>query len=359
LLTTHSPGDDPQALRERLPDCKSIVSFPYATPKWNSWKFPFLLLRSWFSRLPVDLWKCRVPELRDEVTRLMGKRSVDVCVADFMVAIANVKMNGPVPVVYFSHNVEYLIWRRLCDNEKRIWRRMLLEIEWRKMRRCEAATCEQAKLTVAVSAQDRDVLQLLAPDAAISDIPTGVDISYFAPHQNTEIPDRLVYLGSMDWYPNEDAVLYFIESILPAIRRECPEVSLFVVGRNPGRILQQAAALAEVKVTGTVDDIRPFLAQASVVIVPLRIGGGTRLKIFEAIAMGKSVVSTTIGAEGLPLVNGINFICADEPQMFADEVVALLRDPERRRRIGNAGQQLVEQHYSWNRVAEDFAALIQ
>jgi len=359
LLTTHHPDEDPQALREQLPRCERIVSVPYAVPKWNSARFPFVLLRSWLSPMPVDLLKCRVPALRREAARLIAARAVDLCVADFLVAVPNVPPADPVPVVFFAHNVEYMIWQRLRDNEVRAWRRALLEIEWRKMRRYEAEACRRARLTVAVSPPDRDVLAGLAPGADVRAVATGVDVSYFAPDPGTEVPDRLVYVGSMDWHPNEDAVLYFMDAILPLIRRERPAVSLTVVGRRPSRRLRQAAATAGVRVTGTVEDVRAFVAEAAAVVVPLRVGGGTRLKIFEALAMGKAVVSTTVGAEGLPLIDGAHFVRADEPEAFARAVVALLRDPELRYRIGLAGRRLVEERYAWAQVTEEFEMLLE
>ncbi len=358
LLTTHGPDEDPQALRAQLPRSE-VISVPHAVPKWNSARFPWVLLRSWFSSLPVDLWKCRVAALRCEIVNRVAMQAVDLCVADFMVAVPNVALAGPVPVVYFAHNVEYMIWKRLHDNEPRSWRRALLAIEWRKMRRCEAATCRDALLTVAVSTQDRDALAALAPNAAVRAVPTGVDIDYFAPDHGAEIPDRLVYVGSMDWQPNEDAVLYFIDAILPRIRRARPAVSLTVVGRNPSRRLQRRAVEAGVRLTGTVDDVRAFVAEAAVVVVPLRVGGGTRLKIFEALAMGKAVVSTTVGAEGLPLIDGTHWMRADEPAAFAAAVVALLRNPARRRQLGTAGRRLVEEHYSWAQIAAAFETLIE
>lgn len=289
----------------------------------------------------------------------MATQSVDLCVADFMVAVPNMSLAGPVPVVYFAHNVEYMIWKRLHDNETRSWRRVLLGIEWRKMRRCEASACNDAHLTVAVSPQDRDALAALAPDGEVRAVPTGVDIDYFVPDDDAETPDHLVYMGSMDWHPNEDAVLYFIDTILPRIRRARPAVSLTVVGRNPSRHLQRVAAQAGVRITGTVDDVRAFVAAAAVVVVPLRVGGGTRLKIFEALAMGKAVVSTTVGAEGLPLIDGTHWLRADEPAAFAEAVVTLLRDPARRRQLGAAGRRLVEERHSWAQVATEFEALIE
>jgi glycosyltransferase involved in cell wall biosynthesis len=359
LLTTHSLEQEAAGLRERLPHCERIVSVPYTAPKWRSLRFPFLLMCSWFSSLPVDLWKSRVSAVRREAERLIAAGEVDLCVADFLCALPNVPRNCPVPVVYFSHNVEHMIWKRLCANAARLWQRLPLELEWRKLRRYEGAAGRRVALTIAVSEQDRDMLAKLAPAAAIRAVATGVDISYFAPRNSPQQPERLVFVGSMDWQPNEDAILYFIDAILPLIRARIPAVTLSVVGRSPGERLRRAAAQSGVDVSGTVDDVRDFMADAAVYIVPLRIGGGTRLKIFEALAMAKAVVSTTVGAEGLPLCHGTHFLQADEPQAFADAVIGLLQDPERRRRIGMAGRQLVEEHYSWTQVATEFESLLK
>lgn len=355
LLTTHGPADDPEELKARLPNCERVVSFPYAAPKWNSPRFAAALLRSWFSHLPVDLWKHRVAPLREETSRLMESNAVDLCVADFLFAVPNVPLGGPVPVVFFAHNVEYMIWKRLAETKTSLWQRPLLEHEWRKIRRYEVNTVRRAELTVAVSQTDRDMLATDAGAGNSHAIPTGVDAAYFAPTGARESPHHLVFTGSMDWHPNDDAIRYFVETILPMIRREIPQVSLSVVGRNPGAGLRRMAQEAGIDVTGTVDDVREHVARAAVYIVPLRIGGGTRLKIFEALAMGKPVVSTSIGAEGLPLVDGQHFICADDPSTFARSVVSLLHDAERRRALGRAGRQLVLDHYSWARVARDFA----
>ncbi len=354
LLTTHSPWENPQALGEQLPRLEQFISVPHAPPKWRSARFPLLLLRSWFSALPVDLWKSRVAALQSEAARMLAAREVDLCVADFLAAVPNLPPSTAVPVVFFAHNVEHMIWKRLRDNAAGAWRRVLLEVEWRKMRRYEAVACRRARLTVAVSESDRDALAALAPGARLCTVPTGVDIFHFAAQQGAETPTRLVYVGSMDWHPNEDAILFFIDAILPLIRREIRAVSLTVVGRNPSKRLLRATERAGVRVTGTVEDVRPFIADAALCVVPLRIGGGTRLKIFEALAMGKAVVSTTVGAEGLPLIDGEHFVCADEPTAFARAVVSLLRDPARRRALGTAGRELVVACYSWAQVAREF-----
>jgi glycosyltransferase involved in cell wall biosynthesis len=356
VVTTHAPGEDPENLAAQLPYAEEVVSIPYAIPKHGSWRFAAALLRSWCSPLPVDLLKCRAPGVVQAVQQRLDAQGVDICVADFFIATANVPMTTSVPVVFFAHNVEYMIWKRLCEVEsRRLLRRLPLALEWRKMRRSEAGACARASMTLTVSEADRARLAADVPGAAIQAIPTGVDTSYFAPRGSQELPAALVFTGSMDWYPNEDAVLYFLESILPRIRREVPGASFSIVGRSPtARVIAAAAASVGVRVTGTVDDVRPHMAQGAVYVVPLRIGGGTRLKIFEAFAMGKAVVSTTVGAEGLPLVSGQHFMQADDPADFARAVVTLLQDPLRRRSLGAAGRELVETRYSWKQVAREF-----
>lgn len=359
LVTTHHPDEDPAALRTQLPQCEAVVSIPYAAPKWNSPRFPAMLLRSWFSSLPVDLWKCRVAALRHEVSQHLASGDFDLCIADFLVAVPNVPLQKVTPVVFFAHNVEHMIWKRLGANEKRPWFKFLLEIEWRKMRRYEARACREANLTIAVSEQDRELLAANSPGARVYAMPTGVDVGYFTADGTPEEPLQLVFTGSMDWHPNEDAMLYFMHKILPAVRRELPGVRLTVVGRNPGKRLLQAAKAADVAVTGTVDDVRPYMSAAPVYVVPLRIGGGTRLKIFEALSMCKAVVSTSVGAEGLPLIPGEHYVQADDAAAFAAAIVALLRDPGRRTALGLAGRSLTQMRYSWPQVTREFAAFCE
>lgn len=353
VLTTHAPEDDDSALAKNLPQAK-VVSFPYAGPKQGSARFAMALSRSWLSPLPVDLLRWRVPALRAESERCLQSGAVDVCVADFLAAAPNLPLDTATPLVLFEHNVEHMIWRRLAHVERRPARRALLEVEWRKMYRFEARACATARLTLAVSEADRSVLARLAPGKRFHVVPTGVDTTYFHPNGSRAIAPELVFTGAMDWYPNEDAILHFTATILPRIRAAVPAATLNVVGRSPTPRLRTAVERAGGRVTGTVDDVRPFVHEASVFVVPLRVGGGTRLKIFEALAMGKAVVSTSVGAEGLPVTSGVHFLQADDPDEFADAVVSLIRDPGRRRTLGGAGRRLVEQRYSWTQVAREF-----
>ncbi len=356
VITTHGKGDDPEGLKQQLAGCERVISVPYAVPKRGSAAFVGAVARSWFSHYPVDLWKWRVPEVRHAVCEVLASGNVDLCIADFLFAAANVPMSPRVPVLLFEHNVEYLIWQRLANLETSAWKRALFEMEWRKLRACEAAACRRAALTVTVSDDDRQRLENLGAGIRAVPILTGVDTSYFTPRRSAEVPGRLVFSGSMDWHPNEDAVCYFADEVLPRIRADVPGVSFTIVGRNPSARVRQLAARPGIVVTGTLDDVRPSIAEGSVYVVPLRAGSGTRIKIFEALSMGKAVVSTSVGAEGLALESGRHFLAADTAHDFAHAVIRLLRDAARRRALGDAGRALVETNYSWSKVARLFEA---
>ena len=199
---------------------------------------------------------------------------------------------------------------------------------------------------------DAAVFQRHCAKDAIEIIPNGVDITHYLPDFTTEAPAHLIYIGSMDWYPNEDAVAFFADEVLPRIQEKVPDVRFSIVGGNPSGRVQKLAERDGVVVTGRVPEIKPYFAEATVFVVPLRIGSGTRLKILEALAMGKAIVSTTVGAEGLDLKDGEEIFIADEPIAFADAVTRLLMDSELRRRIGENGRARVERDYDWRSIGE-------
>ncbi len=357
VLTSSDDAGQRQSLRRELPECADVVAVSHRIPKWRSRGFAVALARSWLSPLPVEIRRCSVPALRAEAARRLTGADFDLCIADFLAASINVPACSRVPLLLFSHNVEHMIWKRLAAVERRPLQRAALELEWRKLRQFEASAAMRAAVTVAVSAEDAAQIARLAPQAQIRAIPTGVDTDYFAPGGRESQSEEIVYVGSMDWWPNEDAVRYFLREILPAVRLQIPAVRFTVVGREPSRELRAEAERHGARLTGTVADVRPFVRNASLCVVPLRVGGGTRLKIFEALAMAKAVVATPVGAEGLPLVDNRHFVCADGPRAFAAAVVSLLRDPARRLELGRNGCDLVQTRYSWSRVSTSFEAL--
>jgi glycosyltransferase involved in cell wall biosynthesis len=288
------------------------------------------------------------------VTAALATGRYDRVVCDFLVPAVNLPSRLPCASVLFTHNVEAEIWRRHADTADSFPRRLLYRQQWRRMRRFERRTLARFDRVLAVSDVDRDTFARLYPgalDAPAAVIPTGVDTTYFTPAPTAPAGHRLVFTGSMDWLPNVDGVLHFCRDILPLIRRQVPDVAFTIVGRAPTHTVRNLADEPGVSVTGRVDDVRPYLAEAAAYVVPLRIGGGTRLKIFEAMAAGRAVVSTSIGAEGLPTEPGRHLLLADAPESFAASVVALLTRPALRHSVEGEARALVANGYDWRHAA--------
>jgi sugar transferase (PEP-CTERM/EpsH1 system associated) len=312
--------------------------------------------------LPYAVGTYRSPAFKAKIQELLDQQAFHLVVCDFLAPAVNLPPVLPCPSVLFTHNVEAEIWRRHAETHRGRLAFGLYDTQHRRMLACEDSALQRFDGILTVSEADRNTFTRLYPEVRAKPmwvIPTGVDTEYFAPDATAVSEPRLVFTGSMDWLPNEDAMRFFCHDVLPLIRAEEPRARLSIVGRAPTAAVR-ALADEHIEVTGTVPDVRPFMRKAAVHVVPLRIGGGTRLKIFEAMAMGQAVVSTTIGAEGLPLIDGEHAIIADGPRAFADAVVSLLRDTRRRHALSAAARRLVVDHYDWSAAAEVLdAALTQ
>jgi polysaccharide biosynthesis protein PslH len=360
-LFTYFAADGEDLHHELEQEFSRVISIPLPIPYGRAFGETLRYLRFLPSSLPYTVSKFSSPSVRERLQKHIDQDKPDIIICDFVFAAAPIPWDSPIAKVLFTHNVEASIWKqhyRLAKNP--VWR-WVAHREFRAMERYECKYLNRADHVLTVSEQDRDAFANFVDPSRITVIPTGVDLDYFRPSPELEeTPNSLVFSGAMDWMPNEDGILYFIHEILPLIRRDIPEISLCVVGRDPSRKLRDlAASLPSIQVTGRVEDIRPFVQRGAVYVVPLRIGGGTRLKIFEAMAMGKAVVSTTIGAEGLPLNPGKDVIIADQPQEFADTTLALLRDPSQRVQLGRAARELVETQFSWESVVQPFNSVLE
>jgi sugar transferase (PEP-CTERM/EpsH1 system associated) len=342
--------------------CSRLETVPRTDAAKGTSRFYLDAARYLFDPTPYAIAKYRSQAFRERVTSLLESESFDLVVCDFLVPAINMPDRLPCRSILFTHNVEAEIWRRHAENASNGVSRRLLRQQWHRMLRFERRALSRFDLVLAVSEADKETFGRLYPNAVrrpIHVIQTGVDTTYFSPTAAVSANPHLVFTGSMDWLPNEDGMLYFVNDILPHVRGAFPDVTLSIIGRAPTPAVQRLAERSGITVTGRVDDVRPHVGAGSVYVVPLRIGGGTRLKIFEAMAMGKAVVSTTIGAEGLPVTPGENILIADDPQAFAGAVVALLRDAEMRRQIESQARRLVVERYDWSAVAADFEHALQ
>jgi sugar transferase (PEP-CTERM/EpsH1 system associated) len=339
---------------------RRLVLLPLDLPAPKSFAEGLYYARQLFSGLPYNIAKFCPPRVGRRLGELLQQEPCDLLLCDFAIAGGVVPWEAPPVKVLFAHNIEAAIWRRHGQVARNPLWKLLSWREYYLMDRAERRYASRADAVVTVSEHDRRHFARSVAAEKTFVIPTGVDVEYFQPAPSEEQAATLVFTGSMDWLPNEDAVVYFVDRILPRIRQEFPHATLWIVGRRPSaRLKALATSDTGIRVTGRVEDIRPYVRAAAVYIVPLRVGGGTRLKIFEALAMGKAVVSTTIGAEGLPVRDGENIVLADTPQDFASRVTDLLRDREHRRQLGIAARRLVERHYSWSAVARQFEDILE
>jgi sugar transferase (PEP-CTERM/EpsH1 system associated) len=349
-----SPDQPPEHIDGMREVAREVHVVPRANAAKGSLRFYAEAALHLLDPLPYAVGKYRSRAFRRRVEELLRTGRFDLVVCDFLVPAVNLPRRLPCPSVLFTHNVEAEIWRRHAETRSGRLGRFLYQTQHRRMLQFEARTLARFDGVLGVSEADRDTFARLYPGAIkapVHVIPTGVDTEFFSPAPSRPDSRSLVFTGSMDWLPNEDAMLFFCREVLPLIRREEPEVTLSIVGRAPTAAVARLAQQSGVVVTGRVDDVRPHIADAAIYIVPLRIGGGTRLKIFEAMSMGKAVVSTTIGAEGLPVTDGTHLMLADAPQAFADGVVRLLRDVGQRRSLEADARALVVEHYDWAAVA--------
>jgi glycosyltransferase involved in cell wall biosynthesis len=298
--------------------------------------------------------------------------------------------HGPPIVIFDDHNCEYMLQKSYARVDARIprhWPGALYSlIQWQKLWRYEAQVCRRAHHVLAVSRTDAQALEQLAPNLTVTVIPNGIDTSLYEPacHVVTRESDAgrspsLVFTGKMDFRPNVDAACWFADAIWPRVRAEVPEARFYIVGQRPHPRLDRLRADTATTLTGWVEDVRPYIAGATVYVAPLRMGSGTRLKLLEAMALGSAIVSTRMAAEGLTdaeseLVpregraadpasgfvandRGLILVDDDDPAAFANAVIALLRDPARRSRLGIAAREFVERHYDWRVIVPRLEAL--
>lgn len=311
-----------------------------------------------FTRQPDMALRLASPLYRQRLADWLQRESFDIVHVEGIELAPYLELleaARPRPFILFDdHNCEYLLQKRACLTDLRQPRRWhgaaYSFVQWHRLERYEAQACCRADHVVAVSAADAAALRALVPGLNPTVIPNGLDLAAYAPDM-TPAPGMgehaLVFSGKMDYRPNIDAVLWFAHHVLPRVRQHVPQAHLWVVGQQPHRRLEPLRADPAITLTGWVESPQPFIAGAAVYVVPMRMGGGTRLKVLEAMAMERAVVATRLGAEGFPVTDGQELLLADEPTAFAEAVVSLLRDPQRRVYLGRAARAFVQTRYDW------------
>jgi polysaccharide biosynthesis protein PslH len=332
---------------------------PGETSKRGGARFFASVAANVFSPYPFTISRNYDPAVRAKIAGLLSAERYDLLICDTIV-MARHTIGLPAPAsILFQHNVEAQILRRHADISTGRVKRWFMRDQWRKMVRFEKDCGNHFDGVIAVSEQDKVLFERDYGWNHVRAIDTAVDEEFFQSDGTDEVPGRVVFLGSMDWMPNQDGVRWFVREVWPAVQAAHPQATFHIVGRNPPAEIRALSATPGVTVVGGVPDVRPHLGAAAVVVVPLLVGGGTRLKIYEAMASGRAVVSTGIGAEGLPVVPGEHYLRADDPTAFAKAIGTLLASAEARNGIGRAADRFVRTNYGSEPVARQFEAICQ
>jgi len=360
LLSFQSPGQDPQPAPPLIETCARVETVPQPERTIRDRLRDMLItrqpdmalrlasgqftrrLKNWLAREPFDVVHIEGIELAPYLDLIEAAQ--------------------PRPLALFDdHNCEYLLQKRVCLTDLRAparWPGAAYSfVQWRRLLRYEAHVCRRADRVLAVSEPDAAALRKLAPEINVVVVPNGIDTRAYTPVPTHSHTPTLVFTGTMDFRPNVDAVLWFARQVLPLVRAEVANAHFVIVGQRPHRRLDELRGDPAITLTGWVEDTRPYIAEAAVYVAPLRMGGGTRLKLLEAMAMGKPVVATRLGAEGFPVTHGRELLLVDTPSDFAAAVVGLLHAPERRIELGQAGRDFVEERYDWRVIVPQVEAV--
>lgn len=332
--------------------CRTVEYFPLWA-KASSLHRVAALATSACSSTPFSMIAHRSRTFAQRVTELLRTVPFDVVHVDTLALCQFADSDrSSITAVLTHHNIESILMERRAQVETRVLARQFLQREAAKLGEVERLASRRFDLNIVMSRNDASALASRAPGVRTAVVPNGVNIEYFTPDSDQETP-ALIYGGGMNMFANRDAVMYFLAEIWPCVRAQRPDVKFFAVGQDPPKELVELAQRdSQVVVTGYVSDIREFIRQAAVYVVPLRVGGGTRLKVLDAMAMGKALVSTSIGCEGIDVRGDVHLVVADTPVAFAEATLALLADRGRRLALGCAARELVARRYAWPVVGQ-------
>ena len=343
-----SPAEVEAALRG-LREIVSVEAFPIPQER-NRARFLYDHLRSAITGRAYTKYAYESRAVRSRLRELLRTQRFALVHLDSLDLCAYLPAVEDLPVVCVHHNVESRLLHRRAKAEATPWRHWYLAHQARLLQREERYWCPRVALNIAVSASDAETLARIAPGAAITVVPNGVDTNYFRPDESLE--SDVLFVGGSNWFPNRDARDHFVAEILPRIRSRGCDARVRWVGHASAADRLEFRDRHGIEMTGYVDDVRPYFREAACFVVPLRVGGGTRLKILDAWAMGKAVVSTTVGCEGLEAIDGENILIRDTPADFAEAVHAVCTDALLRHQLGASARATAERTYGWDRLGE-------
>jgi glycosyltransferase involved in cell wall biosynthesis len=322
-----------------------------SVPPKSGLGFYFRLLANLFSDLPYSVQTHTSREMQAKVKELAEHGDVDLWQCEWSPYAENVLGLVDQPVLVMAHNVESLIWQRMWENERNRLKRWYIKRQWKKFEEFERQVFSQSTLTVAVSEADAQLARTRYQAHRVAVVENGVDVQLFSPGDQARDPHEILFLGSLDWRANLDGVKMLLDEVLPLVLKQEPLAKLSIVGRKPPKwLIERIEREPAVSLFADVPDVRPYLNRCGVMAVPLRVGGGSRLKILEAMAAGCPVVSTAVGAEGLELEPETHYLQASAPQALAEALVNCIQSPVDAAGRAEAAHQAVFERYDWRRL---------
>lgn len=316
-------------------------------------------LKSLFSNKTYQYYQFYSAEMQSAITTRLNTGRYDLIVAEFS-QMGYYDLKKDIPSYVDQHNVEYEIMQRTYETERSPLRKLLARSEWKKYQQQEITNCEKFTGCLTTSVRDAEILQGRSPQLQCHVIPNGVDSDFFRARESAFDPNLILFTGTISYYPNTEGILWFHKNIWPLIKKQKPQAHFCIAGKAPPPEVENLAkADSQITVTGPVDDMRDYYERAAVVVVPLRVGGGTRLKILEGMAMEKAIVSTTLGAEGINHTNGKNILLRDTPEEFTNAVIDVMDKPELRAGLEKQGRTLVEAQYDWKAVTSSLCDIFE
>lgn len=344
--TLTSPEMIAESRAELEKHCAAVEYFPLWPKKSRLHKYGGLML-GLFSSRPFSFLAHRSHALRKRIDEILANGNIDLIHCDTIALAQYFKRKWNIPAVLTHHNIESELMDRRAEVQGNPLARFYLKREVSKLRAAEIAESVRFNINITMSEVDAQKLRKLVPDARTAVIPNGVDLDYFKPITGLETRS-VIYTGGMNMFANKDAVLYFINNIWPRIKAGIPEARFYIIGQDPPpELIRMARQDRGLQVLGYVDDVRPHVAKAGVYVVPLRVGGGTRLKVLDALAQGKAIVSTSVGCEGIQVEPGKNVFIEDDEDRFSERVLELLRNDAARLKLGGAARELACEKYGW------------
>lgn len=320
----------------------------------------FLALKSLFTQDPYNINWLKSPEYTKVLRELLQSSDYDLVHFDTISLVPYFNLVGKIPTVLDHHNIESHMLIRRAENESNVLKKWYFRQEGLRLETFEKQFCPQFSLNITCSEIDKQRLRGIAPASWVEEVPNGVDVNYFKPDRSVEQGKNLIFIGTLNWYPNIEAVRFLAHELWPSLKKEVPGISIDIIGAEPPEdIVRLSETDSDFRVHGFVDDILPFMNKAAIYVCPIMDGGGTKLKVLDALSMEKALVAHEIACEGIRVQNEKNVIFAQSVDEYVDAIKLLIENKQLRQTMGVEARKLVEDKYAYEMVGENLSDLYE